>query len=305
MSASATEPVIDFVLTADGRRLEVMTSGPADGFPLVFHNGTPSAVVPFPPLDRAVAAAGLRMVTYSRPGYGASTPRPDAERPGAVADDVPDTVAILDALGVDEFVTLGWSGGGPRALACAALLPERCRGAVSLAGVAPYGVDGLDWFADMGPENVRDFTAALEGEDALRPLIEAEVAELAQVTAEDIVAAFGELVSEVDAAALTGEFAEFLAADFRRSREQGAVGLLDDTLVLAQPWGFDVGSITVPVAVWQGRHDRMVPFGHGRWLADAIPGARRHLYDDEGHLTLVNQLDRILADLRDLAVDAG
>jgi len=301
MSEPAAEPVIDFVLTADGRRLEVMTSGPADGFPLVFHNGTPSAVVPFAPLDRAVAAAGLRMVTYSRPGYGASAPRSDADRPGAVVDDVTDTAAILDALGIEEFVTLGWSGGGPRALACAALLPERCRGAASLAGVAPYGVEGLDWFADMGPENVRDFNAALEGEEALRPFVEAEAAEFAQLTADDVVASFGELVSEVDAAAITGEFAEFLAADFRRSCEQGVIGFLDDNLVLAQPWGFDLGAIVVPVAVWQGRHDKMVPFGHGLWLADAIPGARRHLYEDEGHLTLVNQLDRILADLRDLA----
>jgi pimeloyl-ACP methyl ester carboxylesterase len=293
--------LVEHITTSDGRQLEILTSGAEDGFPLFFHNGTPSAVVPFPALDRAAARTGLRVVTYSRPGYGGSTRRAGSARLGCIADDVPDTVAILEALGIDEFVTLGWSGGGPRALATAALLPGRCRGAVSLAGVAPYGVEGLDWFADMGPENVRDFRAALEGEEAIRPLVEAEVAEFAHVTGADIVAAFGELVSEVDAAALTGEFAEFIAADFRRSCEQGANGLLDDNLVLARPWGFDLASITTPVAVWQGRHDRMVPYGHGIWLADAIPGARRHLYDDEGHLTLLAKLDVILADLRDLA----
>ena len=292
---------MDHVTTPEGLELEVLVTGPEDGFPLVFHSGTPSAAVPFPQLERALGSADLRMFSYSRPGYGTSTPRPARSPAWAVTDDVADTVAILDALGVGEFVTMGWSGGGPRALACAALLPSRCRAALTLGGVAPYDAIGLNFLADMGPENVRDFEAAAAGRDVLAPLIQEEVAAISAVTAADITAAFGELVDEVDAAALTGEFAEYIAASFRRASLQGSAGFLEDSLVMVRPWGFDVAEITIPVGVWQGAHDLMVPFSHGQWLAAHVPGARVHLFDDEGHLTLFTRIGEILAELRELA----
>src|SRR5262245_26773670 len=130
------------VETADGRTLEVLTSGPDDGLPLLFHWGTPQGAVRYGIVERPAGARGLRMVSYSRPGYGMSSPW---HRPATVADDAADAIAVLDHLGLDEFVTLGWSGGGPRALACAALYPGRCRAATSGGGVAPYGVPDLDY----------------------------------------------------------------------------------------------------------------------------------------------------------------
>ena len=291
------------VTTDDGRRLEVMVADRREGLPLLFHNGLPSAVVPYQPFDDAAEANGMYVVTYSRPGYGASTPWPE-EREPQIADDVADTRVILDSLGIDEFVTLGWSGGGPRALATAALLPERCLAAASLAGVAPVGEGGMSreaWVVDMGPENVRDLDAAVAGREVLRPIMAREAEEFEAVTRDDIVAAFGQLVTEVDAAALTGEFAEYIAADFRRSVERGMAGIFEDTMMIARPWGFDLRSIDLPVAIWQGRHDAMVPFGHGQWLSQNVPGAHARLFDDEGHLTLVRKLPEILGDLRRLA----
>jgi pimeloyl-ACP methyl ester carboxylesterase len=292
---------MDRVTTPEGLELEVLVLGGDDGFPLVFHSGTPSAAVPFPQLERALAPADLRMITYSRPGYGTSTTRSDPDRAWSVADDVADTVAILEALGIGDFLTLGWSGGGPRALGCAALLPDRCRAALTLGGVAPYDAVGLDFVGGMGPENVRDFEAAAAGRDTLQPLIEAEVAEFSGVTADGITAAFGELIDEVDAAALTGEFAEYVAESFRRASLQGSTGFLEDSLVMVRPWGFDVAEVTVPVSIWQGAHDLMVPFSHGQWLAAHVAGARAHLFDDEGHLTLLDRMDEVLAELRELA----
>jgi pimeloyl-ACP methyl ester carboxylesterase len=161
--------------------------------------------------------------------------------------------------------------------------------------------EGLVWLAGMGPENVRDFEAATAGRDALAPLMDAEVAEFAHVTGADIVAAFGGLVDVVDAAALTGEFGDYVAESFRRSALQGRVGLLEDNLVVARPWGFDLGDITVPVSIWQGAHDLMVPLTHGQWLAAHVPGARVHLLEEEGHLSLVNRMDEMLAELRTMA----
>lgn len=295
----------DHVTTPDGRRLEYLTGGAEDGFPFLFHSGTPSAAVRFEPLWDAARDAGLRLVTFSRPGYGASTPRRDGAEP-TIADDVADSVLLLDALGMYEFVTLGWSGGGPRALGCAALLPDRCRGSVSLAGVAPADADGLDWFAGMGPENVRDFELAQQGREAVLPIVEQEVAEFAEVTGEQLLAAFGGLVEEVDATALTGDFADYVAATFRRSAAQGSVGLLEDSLQVIRPWGFDLTAIGVPVSVWQGAQDRMVPFGHGQWLAARVPGARVHLFEDEGHISLAVRIPEMLAELREMAgLDRG
>ena len=291
----------DFVTSPDGRQLEYLTGGADDGFPLLFHSGTPSAAVRYQPLWDAARDAGLRLVTYSRPGYGASTPRPSGGEPVPIGEDVADSVTVLDALGIGEFVTLGWSGGGPRALGCAALLPDRCRAAVSLAGVAPADAEGLDWLAGMGPENVRDFELAAQGREALRASVEEEVAEFSKVTGEQIVAAFGGLVDEVDAGALTGDFAAYLAASFRHAAAQGVIGLLEDNLQIMRHWGFDVAAIAGPVSVWQGAHDRMVPLAHGQWLADRIPGARAHLFDDEGHITLVNRVGEMFVELRELA----
>ena len=285
------------VRTQDGRELEVLESGPADGLPFVLHLGTPSGAVDVPQLTRPARERGLRTVLYSRPGYAGSTPAPGR----SVADAVADTRTVLDALGLDRFVTLGWSGGGPHALACAALLPGRCLAASTLAGVAPYEAEGLDWLAGMGEENVAEFGAARAGEQQLTVFLEEAAAELAGVTGAQVAAALGGLVSEVDKAALTGDFADVLADTFRRAVASGIAGWRDDDLAFVRLWGFPLSDVTVPVSVWQGGQDRMVPYAHGRWLAGRIPGARVHLYDDEGHLTLVNQCDRILDDLLDLA----
>ncbi|CAB4720163.1 MAG: alpha/beta fold hydrolase [Actinobacteria bacterium] len=287
------------VTTPDGRSLEVLEGGDPGGFPWLFYNGTPTAAVPDPETEEIALRLGLRMISYSRPGYGASTPWP---RPGVrVADDVPDAVAVLDHLGVDDFVTLGWSGGGPRALGCAALLPARCRAAATLAGVGPSDAADLDFTAGMAPENVAEFAAAAAGPEAYAALLEEVLPPMAAATPEEIATAMGELVTPVDAAAVTGAFAERLVATFRHAIAQGVVGARDDGLAIMAPWGFDVTAIRVPVAVWQGRQDAMVPFAHGEWLAANVAGARAHLFEDEGHLSLGLRLEEILTDLVGLA----
>ena len=286
--------------TPDGRILEVLTGGAEGGYPLLFHSGTPSAVAPYDRLDEAFTKAGLKLVTYSRPGYGGSTPRDLDGASSRIADDGPDSVAVLDHLGIDEFITLGWSGGGPRALACAALLSDRCRAAATLAGVAPYDAQGLDWSAGMGEENVEDFEAAVQGREVYTRLLEKTLPPVFEATPEQLVSAFGGLVTSVDAAFITGDFADYLSRVFGRAGAQGIVGAREDGLAVVEPWGFDLGGITVPVAVWQGRHDAMVPFAHGEWLAANVAGATPHLFDDQGHLSLFAQLDAILEDLKDL-----
>jgi pimeloyl-ACP methyl ester carboxylesterase len=300
MRGAAVNHSVTTVPTEDGRTLEVLVHGPEDGFPLVFHHGTPQAAVPFGILERPAAERGLRTIAYSRPGYGASSPRPDAAS-ATVADDAADTATVLDALGLGEFVTLGWSGGGPRALACAAVLPGRCRAATCGVGIAPPDAEGLNLTAGMGPENVAEFAAIAAGKEALEAFLDEHGAPFFTATADDITAALGGLLPEVDKRALTGELAEYLAASSRHAGRQGIVGWRDDDLTFSRPWGFDLATITVPVAIWQGTEDRMVPFAHAQWLAAHVAGVRAHLVEGEGHVSLIMQMTRILDDLLDLA----
>jgi pimeloyl-ACP methyl ester carboxylesterase len=278
----------------DGRDLEIEVNGPDDGPVIVSHHGTPGASDPLPAHVRAAAERGYRLVTPCRAGYGASTRAPGR----SVADVAADTAAILDHLGVDTCLTMGASGGGPHALACGVLLPDRVRGVTMIAGVAPYGADGLDFLAGMGPENIVEFGAALEGESSLRPYLDAERQALVAITATEVAEALGGLVPPVDVASLTGELAECLAAEFRHGLAPGLDGWLDDDLAFTRDWGFDLADVGVPTYLWQGTEDLMVPVAHGEWMAAHVPGVVAHLEHGEGHLSIgVGATDRIFDEL--------
>jgi pimeloyl-ACP methyl ester carboxylesterase len=293
-----SEPHRQTITTPDGRDLEVLSAGPEDGRCFVWHSGTPSSAGISPSSLAAATERGLRYVTFSRAGYSTSTPRP-GRSVGDVAEDVS---TILDALGVASFFCAGQSGGGPHALACAALLPDRVLATATLAGVAPWPAEGLDWFAGMGQENLDEFDASMKGADALTPLLEGEAEHLRVVRAADVAAALGGLVSDVDKRALTGAYAEFMANSFHGAIAVGIAGWRDDDLAFVQPWGFDIGAIRTPVAIWQGGEDRMVPMPHGAWLAARIPGAEQHLIPGEGHLSLaVNRFGDVLDGLLSMA----
>jgi pimeloyl-ACP methyl ester carboxylesterase len=278
----------------DGRSLDIVDAG-GDGPVLLLHHGTPGSGRPVRAMQRAAENAGLRLVTYSRAGYGGSSRK--AGR--SVADVAADMEALLDALGAERCVTVGWSGGGPHALAMGALLPERTAGVVSIAGIAPYGARGIDFMAGMGEQNVVEFNASLAGEETLRPSLEADAEQLADTDAAGMIEGMATLLPQVDRDHLTDEFGEDLAANFKEGLRNGVDGWVDDDLAFTGPWGFDLASITVPVAIWQGSEDLMVPYAHGQWLATQVPGVRAHLLQGEGHLSVaVGALDAMFAELK-------
>jgi pimeloyl-ACP methyl ester carboxylesterase len=283
---------------SDGRDIEVLTAGRADGFPLVVHEGTPVGLVVNTALASAAGERGLRIVQPARPGYEGSTPRPGRR----VADVVHDVAEVLDALGAGQYVAIGFSGGGPHSLACAALAPGRCLAAASVAGVAPYTADDLDFLAGMGPENVEEFGFAVRGSEALTPYLEKEAASYRDISGEQVAAALGGLISGADAAVLTGDFADTLATGIRGALREGIAGWRDDDLAFAADWGFSLEPLAGRAAIWQGDQDKMVPFAHGQWLGAHIPGARVHRKPGAGHLTMtVTIIGDILDDLLDLA----
>ncbi|HEX3299135.1 MAG TPA: alpha/beta hydrolase [Actinomycetota bacterium] len=282
----------------DGRSVDVYVDGPPDGVPLVSHHGTPGAGLPYGPFVRAAAERGMRWVSYSRPGYASST-RVEGR---SVADCVADVVAIVDSLGAGRFYTTGGSGGGPHTLACAALLPDRVLACAAIASVAPRDASGLDWTDGMGPENIEEFGAAEEGPNALERFLEPEAQGLREAnSAQELIDTMAGLLPPVDRGALSGAYAEATIESMHRSVRSGIWGWFDDDMAFLKDWGFSVDAIEVPVAVWQGRHDQMVPFGHGAWLAEHTAGARPHLLVDHGHLSIaVSSYDRVLDDLLEM-----
>jgi pimeloyl-ACP methyl ester carboxylesterase len=269
------------VSTSAGRRLDVELSGTGPRT-VLFHTGTPSSGELFGAAIADGTARGLRHIAYSRPGYGNS----DRQTGRTVADCVVDVVAILDALEVERCLTVGWSGGGPHALACAALLPDRIDAAATIASVAPHDAVGLDWLAGMGEENIAEFAALDAGPQALEQLLTAYAAAFASVTAEQVRTELGDLLSEVDAAVLTGDVAEHMAHTCRAAVSTGVWGWFDDDIACLTEWGFELGTVRRPVTIWQGIEDRFVPPAHGEWLAAHIPGASLELRVRDGHLSL-------------------
>lgn len=277
----------------DGRLLDICVSGAASGIPLIVHHGTPGSRVPLRMLERAAHARGLRYVGFSRPGYGGST----RQAGRSVIDIAADAAALLDALGSRTCLIAGWSGGGPHALACAAAL-DRVMGTLVIAGVAPAGMPELEFTAGMAEENVAEFQQAAAGEATLRPYLEVhQRAELVAADVQQLIAALGGLLPEVDQAALVGDLGADLVAQLQDGLSSGVDGWIDDDLAFTSPWGFAPGDISSPVSLWQGEQDQMVPFAHGQWLAEQIPGVEAHLLAGEGHISTLAMAERMLDEL--------
>lgn len=268
------------VRTPDGRTLAVAEWGDPNGVPVFFNHGDPGGRISWP-LDVTLDTRhGIRRLTFDRPGWGESTRL--AGR--TIADVVPDVVTIADALGIERFAVAGGSGGGPHALASAALLPERVLRCLCVVSPAPYGAEGLDWFAGMTEGNVTAAYAALEGEAADRAICE----RLAGTTLERISAGQSNIlpddykVSESDLEQMK-RYQVQLAASLTHAFAPGVDGWVDDDLAGMRPWGFNVADIRVPVWLQYGADDTLVPRAHGDWLASQIPHAKVDIVD-AGHM---------------------
>src|SRR5690349_18050944 len=209
------------VETPDGRTIEVHEVGDPAGFPVVYHHGTPGSG----PLYDGWAMPGIRLIGYDRAGYGASTRKPGR----VIADVAADVDAVADALGLERFGTWGLSGGGPHALATGALC-SRAVACASVAGVAPWGAEGLDWLAGMGEDNVKEFDLVLAGEEAIRKPVERDRAEILSSTPADLHTSLDTLLGDADRRALTGDLATYMHENMVHALERSGDGWIDDDL---------------------------------------------------------------------------
>jgi pimeloyl-ACP methyl ester carboxylesterase len=255
----------------DGRFLRVHASADgraADALAVLWHHGSPQTGAPLAPLLAAAAERGIRLLSYGRPSYGGSSPWPGRD----VASAASDVAQIADAFGLARFAVMGASGGGPHALACAALLPERVSGVACFGSPAPFEAEGIDWFAGMVADGA--VRAAMRGREARERFAETEEFDPVSFT-------------ERDYAALDDNWSS-LGVDVGLASAAGADGIVDDDVAFVSPWGFDVAQITAPVLIVHGGEDRVVPFAHGEWLLRHCQHAELWVRPHDGHISILD-----------------
>jgi pimeloyl-ACP methyl ester carboxylesterase len=279
--------------TPDGRTLSVSEWGDPTGYPVITFHGTPGSRIGYwMPEPEIWARFGLRKFSFDRPGYGESTRLPGR----SVADVVPDVLTIADAFGLRRFAITGGSGGGPHVLACAALLPDRVSRALASASAAPFDSEGIDFTAGMNEGNIREFNAAIDGEAALRQVLEPENVVMIERLTNGRSDFLGDDYEMPEADRVVMEkYQRAAAAHLLTAVAPGIDGWVDDDLAFVKPWGFDVASSGVPVVLSYGRHDTLVPGAHGDWLAAHVPGAVAWVDDGTGHMGDDAQVERDLA----------
>jgi pimeloyl-ACP methyl ester carboxylesterase len=279
--------------TPDGRTLAVAEWGDPNGKPVITFHGTPGSRIGYWTSEPQIwARFGLRRISFDRPGCGESTRLPGR----SVADVVPDVLTIADAFGLRRFAVSGGSGGGPHVLACAALIPDRVVRCLASVSVAPFDADGLVYTAGMNDGNVREFGAAVEGEAALRAMLEPERAIMVERLSTGRSDFLGDDydVPEADQVEMA-KHQRAAAAHLLTAVAHGIDGWVDDDLAMVKPWGFDVAACRVPIVLAYGRQDMLVPAAHGDWLAEHVPDATVWVDDGTGHMGNDAEMERDLA----------
>ncbi|MCA2215725.1 alpha/beta fold hydrolase [Jidongwangia harbinensis] len=273
------------------RVLAVQVAGSSDGAPVFLLHGTPGSGSGPRPRSSMLYRLGIRLISYDRPGYGGSTRSPNRR----VVDAATDVRAIADRLGIERFAVVGRSGGGPHALACAAVLPHRVDRAAVLVGLAPWGAADLNWYEGMADANARKHVTADRGTaDQMH-----ELRALAEQTAADPESLIEDLLAQMSGPDLqmmqSVLYRRMLVKSYADALRAGPYGWLDDILAFRRGWGFALDTIVRPVRLWHGAHDTFSPVSHSRWLAQRIPRSEVHVQHDAAHFGAIEALPRILA----------
>ena len=286
---------IEYVMTDDGRRLAVDVTGAPDGYPVFLLHGTPGSRNGPKPRGIVLYRLGLQLICYDRPGYGGS----DRHKGRTVRNAAGDVAAIADKMGINRFAVVGRSGGGPHALACAAVMPERVCSTAVLVSLAPADAVGLDWYRGMNQQNVQDYGTA----DADVPTLLTHLASCAKQVQRDpsrLISLIESELSEPDKR-VVGDVAlrRLLFKTYAEALRQGAAGWIDDVLAFRKPWGIALSNITSRVRLWHGEDDRFSPVEHTRWLSHHIPQVQVEIQAGIGHFGAVEVLPEILSWIAD------
>jgi pimeloyl-ACP methyl ester carboxylesterase len=253
-------------------------------------HGTPGSRLGPVPRSMVLYRLGIRLITFDRPGYG----RSDRMIGRSVADIAADVERIADFLQLEEFAVLGRSGGGPHALACAALLPGAVRRVAVLAGLAPVEADGLDWFEGMATTNTREYMAVQRQGSLISARLQIMAERIRADPMQLVANIFSDLTPSDRRIVFDVEIRRMLMETYAEAVRTSADGWIDDLLAFCSPWGFDVGDITIPTMLWHGANDTFTPVHHSRWLADNIPTSTVTVRLETAHFGTLNVLPDVL-----------
>ena len=277
--------------TRDGRRLAVEVSGAQNGTPVFLLHGTPGSRFGPKPRSSVLYRLGVKLICYDRPGYGGS----ERHVGRAVADAAADVEDIADCLDLDRVAVVGRSGGGPHALACAALLPNRVVRTAVLVSLAPADAPGLDWFGGMIDANVSEYSAADNDSSMLAERLRLK-ADRTLSNPESLLELLRAQMTDPDKRVVNDVAIRRLLADtYAEALKDGPYGWIDDVFALRGAWGFPLESITTPVRLWHGADDNFAPVSHTRWLAGKIPGAEVQVQSGTAHFGAVEVLPEMFA----------
>jgi pimeloyl-ACP methyl ester carboxylesterase len=279
-----------FLRLPDGRRLAYLDAPTPAGAPVLFLHGLPSCRLMRP--DGALTMAmGARLISFDRPGFGQSDPKPGH----SLMDTADDIVALVDHLGLDRVYVAAPSGGGPPALSFAYRAPERIRALALIGAAGPVDAPGA--LAGITFERRVGFWLARHAPGILRWGMSRRVGR----GWDEFFARYTKHNPPVDQAILARpEIREMFLASFAESLCHGVDAFAWEVELAARPWGFSLSDVRVPVAVWHGGKDNSIPPAMGKQIAAAIPGAELHLLPDESHLFFLSRWREILGDLLSL-----
>lgn len=268
----------------DGRLITYLDGGDSLGFPVFGLHGTPGCRLSRWPNDSVYKDARVRYITTDRAGYGQSS----RNRGRRVVDEASDVIAVADALGIARFSLVGGSGGGPHALACAAVLEDRIVKVACQSSIAPLGINGMsreEWMAGMTESNAAELAWARAGEGVLHQQMKLQQQSIEAALISDPSKMFGEGMSEKDNDFMRRpQVVDTFKLIVAEQALHGVWGSVDDTLAFAKPWGFDLSRIRVPVLITHGRFDNSAPLAHGLWLAEHIPSSEVDISQTGGHM---------------------
>jgi pimeloyl-ACP methyl ester carboxylesterase len=281
------------VRVAGKRRIAVDSWGSPTGMPVFLLHGTPGSRSGPRPRSSLLYRLGIRLISYDRPGYGGSDPQPAR----TVADAASDVEAIADHLELDTFAVVGRSGGGPHALACAALLGARIQAVACLVGLAPSNAKDLDWYAGMTTSNTSEFKARESNGVASRKLktklgkqalaIQADPEEMLRILMPELADQDKRIVADI-------AIQKLLADTYAEAVRKGSTGWIHDVIALRAPWQFDLTSVKAPTLLWHGNDDVFSPVTHTHWLARQIPDSVVAVENGAAHFSAIEILPSAL-----------